>query len=174
MRETNITPTAVERFFPEDEIIVSKTDLKGHITYANQTFLKIAGYTEEEVLGKPHNIIRHPDMPRCVFKLLWDMLASRQEIFAYVKNMARNGDYYWVFAHVTPTFDDRSQVIGYHSNRRVPERSQVQLFDGLYRQLLQEEGRHSDWRAGMEAAERLLLQTVESKGMRYEEFIFSV
>jgi hypothetical protein len=88
--------------------------------------------------------------------------------------MAKNGDYYWVFAHVTPTFDDRNQVIGYHSNQRVPDRPQVQLFDGLCRQLLQEEGRHGDWRAGMEAAERVLLQTVESKGMRYEEFIFSV
>jgi len=174
MRETYMTPTGVERFFPEDEIIVSKTDLKGHITYANQTFLKIAGYSEDEVLGQPHNIIRHPDMPRCVFKLLWDTLAARQEIFAYVKNMSKNGDHYWVFAHVTPTFDDHNQVIGYHSNRRVPDRHQVDLFDGLYRQLLQEEKRHGDWRAGMDAAESMLLQTVESKGMRYEEFIFSV
>jgi PAS domain S-box-containing protein len=85
MRESSITPTGVECFFPEDEIIVSKTDLKGLITYANHTFLSIAGYTEEEVLGQPHNIIRHPDMPRCVFKLLWDTLKLRREIFAYVK-----------------------------------------------------------------------------------------
>lgn len=174
MRETTITPTGVERFFPEDEIIVSKTDLKGHITYANQTFLNVAGYTEEEILGKPHNIVRHPDMPRCVFKLLWDTITARQEIFAYVKNMAKNGDHYWVFAHVTPTFGEHDRVIGYHSNRRVPERRQVELFDGIYSQLLAEERRHADWRTGMDAAQKMLLRMVEEKGMQYEEFVFSV
>ncbi|HTW22053.1 MAG TPA: PAS domain-containing protein [Candidatus Baltobacteraceae bacterium] len=174
MREPSIVPTTVERFFPEDEIIVSKTDLKGHITYANETFLKIAGYTEAEVLGKAHSIIRHPDMPRCVFKLLWDTLGARSEIFAYVKNMAKSGDFYWVFAHVTPTFDDAGRVIGYHSSRRVPERAQVELFTNVYAQLVQEEKRHADWRSGMEAAGKMLLDMIASKGMKYDEFIFSV
>ena len=174
MREPSVVPTQVERFFPEDEIIVSKTDLKGHITYANDTFLTIAGFTEEELLGKPHSIIRHPDMPRCVFKLLWDVIQSRREIFAYVENMAKNGDYYWVFAHVTPTLDDSGRIIGYHSNRRVPERSQVELFTQVYRQLLDEERRHPDWRSGMEAAGKMLVDMIAAKGMEYEEFVFSV
>lgn len=174
MREPSIKPTGVERFFGEDELIVSKTDLKGHITYANETFLTIAGYTEDEILGQPHNIIRHPDMPRCVFKLLWDTLKARQEIFAYVKNMAGNGDHYWVFAHVTPTFDEQGRVIGYHSSRRVPERQQIDLFTEIYRQLLHEEKRHSDWRVGMESAGRMLVSMVAAKGMEYEEFVFSV
>jgi PAS domain S-box-containing protein len=174
MRETEIIPTQVERFFPEDEIIVSKTDVKGHITYANQTFLKIAGYTEAEVLGKAHNIIRHPDMPRCVFKLLWDTLRMRQEIFAYVKNMSKNGDHYWVFAHVTPTFDANEQVIGYHSSRRVPERKQVDLFTDIYRQLLEEERRFPDWRQGMESSMQMMVNLLASKQMDYEEFVFSV
>ena len=174
MREPTVQPTDRERFFPEDEIIVSKTDLKGHITYANETFLTVALYTEEEVLGKPHNIIRNPDMPRCVFKLLWDTLEMRKEIFVYVRNMAKNGDYYWVFAHVTPTFDGNGSVIGYHSNRRVPDRKQVELFTDIYRQLLAEERRHSDWRTGMEAAGKMLEQMVSTHKMNYEEFIFSV
>lgn len=174
MRETDVIPTQVERFFPEDEIIVSKTDLKGHITYANQTFLKIAGFTEAEILGQPHNIIRHPDMPRCVFKLLWDTLKMREEIFAYVKNMSKNGDHYWVFAHVTPTFDAHEQVIGYHSSRRVPERKQVDLFTDVYRQLLEEERRYPDWRQGMESATQMMLNLIASKHMEYEEFVFSV
>jgi PAS domain S-box-containing protein len=173
MREPTVAPTGVERFFSEDEIIVSKTDLKGHITYANETFLTIAGYTEEEVLGQPHSIIRHPDMPRCVFKLLWDTIQSGEEIFAYVKNMAKNGDHYWVFAHVTPTFDEHHRIIGYHSNRRVPERHEVDMFSEIYRQLLQEERSHSDWRAGMEAATRMLTRMIEAKGMHYDEFVFS-
>ena len=75
--------------------------------------------------GQAHNIIRHPDMPRCVFDLLWKTIAGGEEIFAYVKNMAKNGDHYWVFAHVTPTFDAGGRIMGYHSNRRVPERGAV-------------------------------------------------
>jgi PAS domain S-box-containing protein len=174
MREPTVTPTNVERFFPEDDIIVSKTDLRGHITYANETFLTIAGYTEEEVLGQPHSIIRHPDMPRCVFKLLWDTVKERKEIFAYVKNMTKHGDYYWVFAHVTPTFGANEQVTGYHSNRRVPDRQQVDLFTDIYRQLLAEERRHPDWRVGMEAAGKKLAEMIAAKKMEYEEFVFSV
>jgi PAS domain S-box-containing protein len=174
MRQYSVRPTNTERFFPEDEIIVSKTDLKGHILYANHTFLYVSGYSEQELLGQPHNIIRHPDMPQCVFKLLWDTLEAGREIFAYVKNMSKNGDYYWVFAHVTPTFDQHDRVTGYHSNRRVPDRKQVEIFGDLYRQLLREEQSHSDWRAGMEAAGNMLMSTITGKGMSYDEFIFSV
>ena len=174
MRDGTIQPTGQERFFPEDEIIVSKTDLKGRITYVNQTFITVSDYTEEELLGQPHSIIRHPDMPRCVFKLLWDTLRAEQEIFAFVKNMAKNGDHYWVLAHVTPTLDIKRTVTGYHSNRRVPDRKHVQLFDGIYGELLAEERRHSDWRNGMESAGRLLEKMIAGKNMEYEEFVFSV
>ena len=110
--------TGVERTFGDDEIIVSKTDTKGRITYANRVFQQVAGYTEDELLGKAHSIVRHPDMPRCVFKFLWDTIGAGNEVFAYVLNKAKNGDHYWVFAHVTPTFDDHGRIISYHSNRR--------------------------------------------------------
>jgi hypothetical protein len=125
-------------------------------------------------LGQAHSIIRHPDMPRCVFKLLWDTLQSGQEIFAYVKNMSRNGDHYWVFAHVTPTFNQHGQVVAYHSNRRVPDRPQVELFTGLYQQLLSEEQKHADWRAGMDAATRMLTSTLADKNVTYEQLVLSV
>jgi len=169
----HVQPTNHEITFAESEIIVSKTDVRGIIMYANLTFLKVSGYTESEVLGKPHNIIRHPRMPRCVFKLLWDTIASGSEIFAYVKNMAKSGDYYWVFAHVTPTFDSGGRIVGYHSSRRSPERRQVELFEGLYARLLAEEKRHSDWRQGMAAATGMLLAAVDEKKMDYAEFVFS-
>lgn len=174
MKQPSVRPTQVERFFHDEDIIVSKTDLKGHITYVNETFMTVASYTEEELLGQPHSIIRHPDMPRCVFKLLWDTIESGKEIFAYVKNMAKNGDYYWVFAHVTPTFDAAGRITGYHSNRRVPERHQVQLFSDVYAKLLQEERRHADWRAGMNAATVMLTGILSERGVDYERFIFSV
>ena len=110
------SPTRKEVFFPDSEIIVSKTDLKGRITYANQTFCHVAGYDEAELLGQQHSIVRHPDMPRAVFKLLWDTLGEGKEIFAYVKNMTKHGDYYWVFAHVTPSYDGAGKLVGYHSS----------------------------------------------------------
>jgi PAS domain S-box-containing protein len=174
VKEPTIRPTGVERTFREDEIIVSKTDLKGIITYANRTFLEVALYTEEEVLGQPHSIVRHPDMPRCVFKLLWDTILAGEEIFAYVKNMAKNGDHYWVFAHVTPTFNSAKEITGFHSNRRKPKLRQIQIVDGLYRKLKQEEERHSDWKRGMAAATELLLQSATAKKMEYDEFVFSI
>jgi PAS domain S-box-containing protein len=174
VKESTIQPTRVERTFREDEIIVSKTDLKGIITYANRTFLEVALYSEVEVLGQPHSIIRHPDMPRCVFKLLWDTILGGDEIFAYVKNMAKNGDFYWVFAHVTPTFNNRKEITGFHSNRRKPDHRQVQIADGLYRKLKQKEDSHADWKKGMAAATELLLQTVAAKGMEYDQFVFSI
>ena len=168
------TPTGREILWGEEEIIVSKTDLKGIILYANQTFLRIARYEESEVLGQPHNLIRHPDMPKCVFKLLWDTLEAGDEIFAYVKNMAKDGDHYWVFAHVTPTYGANGRIVGYHSNRRCPERKQVELFEGIYAKLLAEEKRHADWREGMASAGRMLQSMVAERQMDYPEFIFSV
>lgn len=167
--------TGVERTFEDDDIIVSKTDLKGRITYANQVFLNVAGYTEKEVFGQPHSIIRHPAMPRCVFKLLWDTIAAGDEIFAYVINRAKNGDHYWVYAHVTPSFGPDGKIIGYHSNRRVPDR---QIVDDhivpLYRTLREEEARHKSRKDGMLAAEQMVLDFLAEKGVAYDEFIATV
>lgn len=171
---TRPVPTDREAFFGLDEIIVSKTNTKGIITYANRVFMKISGYAEEELLGKPHNCIRHPDMPRCVFKLLWDTISAGSEIFAYVKNLCKNGDYYWVHAHVTPTYDSLGKIIGYHSNRRVPGRKAVSYIEDLYRELRSIESRHSNWREGMAAAGEVLNQKLKQAGVEYDEFIFSL
>lgn len=171
---TKVKPTYKERFFGENEIIVSKTDINGKITYVNHVFLDIAGYTEIEVMGMPHSMIRHPDMPRCVFKLLWETIQTGSEIFAYVMNMAKEGDHYWVFAHVTPTFDSNGQIIGFHSNRRVPNRESVETMQSFYKLLRAEEERHPDPRQGLESSYRMLQQTMADKGVAYEEFIFSV
>ena len=174
MARPRVQPAGVEQYFDESEIIVSKTDQRGIITYANEVFLRVAGYTEEEILGKPHNMIRHPDMPRCVFKLLWDTIASGNEIFAYVVNLAKNGDHYWVYAHVTPTFDSSGEIVGYHSNRRVPERAAVNAVAGVYSLLLEEEKKHDDPRRAIEASTQLLLDTLASKGVTYPEFVWSL
>lgn len=178
MTETHsktIRPTGVERFFREDEVIVSKTDLKGRITYVNRVFMTLAGYGEAELLGAPHSLIRHPDMPRSVFKLLWDTLGQGREIFAYVVNMSRNGDHYWVLAHVTPSFDKNGKVVGYHSNRRVPDRSVVNsTIIPLYKQILAEEARSANAKEGMNNGFEMLQNVIREKGMKYEELIFAL
>jgi PAS domain S-box-containing protein len=174
MSAVAIAPTGMERRFEEDEIIVSKTDLKGRITYANQVFLRVAGYSEKEVLGQPHNLIRHPDMPRCVFKLLWDTLEAKREIFAYVLSMAKTGDHYWVFAHVTPTYDARRNVVGYHSNRRLPQSASVAAITPVYRMLLEEEKKYHSKQEGMQASGALLAKVLQEKGLGYDEFVFAI
>ncbi len=166
--------TGVERTFGTDEIIVSKTDTRGRIIYANDVFQRVADYTERQLLGQPHNIIRHPDMPRCVFKLLWDTIAAGKEIFAYVKNLARNGDHYWVLAHVTPTFDAAGTIVSYHSSRRCPRRDAVAKAEELYRELLAIESSHADRMAGMDAAFRAMTGKLQAAGVPYDEFVFSL
>lgn len=164
-----------EVFFSDHEIIVSKTDLKGRITYANTTFCRIAGYTEAEVLGQAHSIVRHPDMPRAVFKVLWDTIAAGREIFAYVKNRTKTGDYYWVFAHVTPSFGANGQIQSYHSNRRVPKRTAVeQVIAPLYATILAEEARHKNGKQALAAGVDCLTTTLEGKGISYDEFVLTI
>lgn len=171
---THIVPSGIERSFGEDEIIVSKTDLQGKITYANDVFLRVSGYEEEELLGAPHSIIRHPEMPRAVFKLLWDVLGTGHEIFAYVNNMARDGANYWVLAHVTPSYDAEGKIVGYHSNRRVPEPAKVAKIKPIYAALLDAEKRHADRRDGLVASVALLEGTLAQIGKTYEEFVWTL
>ena len=174
MSKITIAPTGRERSFGEDEIIVSKTDGTGRITYANSVFLKVALYEEHEVLGQPHSIVRHPDMPRCVFKLLWDTVQDGREIFAYVKNMAKNGDFYWVFAHVTPSFAGGDSIVGFHSNRRVPDADKIDMVRPLYRTLCDIEESHADRKAGLEASTAALMATLQEKGVEYDEFVLTL
>jgi PAS domain S-box-containing protein len=166
--------TGRERTFPEDEIIVSKTDPQGRLTYVNDVFLDVSGYVEPEVIGKPHNVIRHPEMPRCVFKLLWERIQAGQEVFAYVNNRAKNGDHYWVFAHVTPNFGPGGEITGFHSNRRAPRREAIEILKPIYAKLCAEENRHSDRKAGTEAAYRSLMDTVAVQGKSYDQFILEI
>jgi PAS domain S-box-containing protein len=163
------TPKDVERLVPEDMFIVSKTDPRGVITYANEVFIEVSGYTEEELIGKPHNIIRHPDMPRTAFKLLWDTIKSGREFWGYVKNMAKDGSYYWVFAHVTPTFDSSGNIVGYQSDRRpVMNRELLKnVIEPLYAKI-----RSAEAVGGIPAGMEVLKSALGDKD--YEEFIFTV
>lgn len=165
-------PTGVERSFGPDEVIVSKTDLQGRLTYANDVFCRMAAMAEGDLLGQPHNVIRHPEMPRAVFRLLWDEIRAGREIFAYVVNLAADGAHYWVLAHVTPSTDLTGQVVGYHSNRRRPAPAAVREVQALYRRLLDEERRHPSGPAAAEAGLALLDEHVRSLGTSYDELVW--
>ncbi|MEP2704646.1 MAG: PAS domain-containing protein [Roseibium sp.] len=167
--------SGVEQFFDENELIVSKTDLKGRLTYCNDVFLRIAGYTEKECLGQPHNLIRHPNMPRCIFGLLWESIQDGSEIFAYVQNRCKNGDHYWVQAHVTPSRDKSGSIVGYHSNRRVPDRTILEnTIIPLYANLLAEERKFQDRKGGLQASKDMVTNLLAEHGMPYDEYVASL
>jgi PAS domain S-box-containing protein len=157
----------------EDDFIVSKTDLKGRITYGNRIFIEFSGYTEKELLGTQHNIIRHPDMPRAVFKLLWDTIQNKRECNAYVKNMAKDGSFYWVFTNVTPNFDRDGNVIGYFSVRRKPKASGVKTATGLYQAMLAAEQR-AGAKDAIATSTRILTDLLAEKGLSYDELVLAI
>jgi len=169
-----VAPTNVEKVLRDDDFIVSKTDTKGLITYCNEIFLEFAKYSNTELLGQNHNIIRHPDMPRVVFKLLWDTIQSGKEINAYVKNMASDGSYYWVFANITPVLNENGKIIGYYSVRRKPNKTIIdRIIIPLYQKLLAEEKKNS-YGNQMAASGKILNDLLNEKGMAYEELILSL
>jgi PAS domain S-box-containing protein len=166
-------PNSKERLMRDDDFIISKTDLKGRITYCNRVFIEFSGYTEQELLGAQHNIIRHPDMPRGVFKFLWDTLEAKKECFAYVKNMSLDGGFYWVMANVTPNLDENGTVEGYFSVRRKPNRGAVSAMSDVYRLMLDEE-RRAGPKEACAASLSLLGSVLGQKGVSYEKFILSL
>jgi PAS domain S-box-containing protein len=164
--------TGQERTFGEDELIVSKTDPRGKIIYANDLFERLAGYPPGGMIGLPHSAVRHPAMPRGVFKLLWQTIKGGGEVFAFVINLAVNGDHYWVFAHITPTFDLGGNIIGFHSNRRSPNRAALPAVTALYRELSAEEARHADPATAATAGFRHLEAWLSARGLAYPELMF--
>lgn len=169
----SVAPSGNERRLDEAEMIVSKTDLQGRITYANESFCRVGLYDEVDLIGQPHSIVRHPDMPRCVFHLLWQHIRAGKEIFAYLKNLAKNGDHYWVLATFEPRFDVAGEPIGVHSCQRVPDASAIAVVEPLYRKLRDEESRHADPQKAMESGAAMLARFLQAKNMDYEEFVLT-
>jgi aerotaxis receptor len=127
-----------EEYKFEQGLIVSSTDLKGIITYANRKFCEIAGYSRDELIGKNHNIVRHPDMPKAAFQELWDTIRSGKEWTGVVKNLRKDGKYYWVYSHITPIERD-GEIIGYTAARRPASQTEINEVIPLYKDLLEKE-----------------------------------
>jgi len=169
MKKPSVTPTQNEVVLKEEDFIISKTDLKSKILYGNKIFINISGYSEEELLGKPHNILRHPDMPRCAFKILYDHIQNGKEWFGYVKNLRKDGGYYWVFANISPTYDSNGNMIGYYSVRRKPRDGFKSIVEPLYQQLLNIESAEG-MNASLEAVEELL----NKYSMKFNELMLKI
>jgi len=121
-------------------LIVSSTDLKGIITYANRKFCNIAGYTKEELIGKNHNIVRHPDMPKAAFQEVWDTISEGKDWTGIVKNLRKDGRYYWVYSHISPIFSN-GVITGYTAARRPASESEISEIIPVYRDLIEKESR---------------------------------
>jgi len=171
--KSTVTPIDHEVELSDNEFIVSKTDTKGIITYVNRTFMSIAGFSEPELLAIQHNIIRHPDMPRGVFKFLWDTLASGNEFFGYVKNLCKDGSFYWVFANVTPDYDPKGQLRGYYSVRRKPTKRAISIIEPIYQQMLQIEQKSST-KDAMNQSIAFLTATLEAQQLEYQHFVLGL
>jgi PAS domain S-box-containing protein len=159
----------MQKEMAENDFIVYKTDLTGKITYCNKIFMKMAEYSEDELLGKPHSIIRHPDMPKAVFKFLWDTIPTKQEVFAFVVNKTKNDNYYWVFTNVTASVDKNGKIIGYYSVRRKPNPKALEVIIPLYKEMIRVEKSE-----GVAASFKVLTDILQEKGIGYDELIISL
>jgi PAS domain S-box-containing protein len=171
--KNKIQPTKNELVMRNNDFIVSKTDTKGRITYANKIFVEFSGYTQDELINKQHNIVRHPDMPRSVYQLLWKTIQSGQEFNGYVKNMCKDGSFYWVFANVTPSYDHNKNIIGFYSVRRKPDKEAIAKIEPLYREMLEVEKQSGPANA-IEASTALLMERLQDAGGSYEQFALSL
>ncbi|WP_373004177.1 PAS domain-containing protein [Sulfurimonas sp.] len=157
---TKPTPLDIEIELDPKRYIVSETDAKGKITYCNDYFMEVSGYNEEELIGAPHNIVRHPDMPKVVFKLLWETISAGKNINAVVKNLAKDGRYYWIFTEFEIRKDtDTGKVIGYHASRKTISKHVIEIMADLYAELLEIEKKD-----GVEASQEYLVNFLKSKG----------
>lgn len=169
-----ITPNNTERRLSAEDFIVSKTDTAGRITYANRIFMEIAGYPEHELLGVQHNIIRHPEMPRGVFRFMWNTLKAGEEFFGFAKNLCADGGFYWVFANITPDYDKEGKLQGYFSVRRNPPRSALDVLIPVYKEMLAIEKRSSVKEAPDKSLEYLMDVVKQTGAKSYESLALSL
>lgn len=168
-RKPKITPpTPVDReiMLDKDDVLISITDKRGVIEYCNEAFVESSGYEEHELVGAGHNIVRHPDMPRVIFKMMWERIQNKENIIAVVKNLAKTGRYYWVITDFIVKEDSKGNVSGYKGIRKPAPRKAIEEMVPLYKKLVEIEKE-----SGMEASEKFLNGFFESKDTNYNDYI---
>lgn len=169
----NQVPIDVEMVLDPDVLIVSKTDPNSLITYANPEFCCYSGYREQELLGKPQNIVRHPDMPRAIFDLMWSHLRQEQEFFGYIKNRCKDGGFYWTFASVAPVYENGRHT-GYISARRCPSRHALAVLEPIYTLMRSIEHQHTVKEEQIAQSSAELWCAINKEYSSYAEFILSL
>ena len=132
------TPVNQEMFF-DGRSLISETDTKGIITYVNRKFVEMSGYIKEEAIGQPHSLLRHPDMPRIAFEQMWKVIQAGKIWEGYVKNLRKDGKFYWVVVNIVPKLDENGEIVGYIASRKVPDPVQLKLAQNDYKKLLEAE-----------------------------------
>ena len=160
------TPSDRELEWDKTKQLLSKTDAKGNILYANEAFIDVCGYDDFELMDKNHNLLRHPDMPKVIFKLLWENLARNRECSMIVKNMSKTGRYYWVYNDITSTTDNDDNVFFTGKQKAVPADVIAQHVEVLYRKLLQVEKA-----SGTQSSENYLIGFLEERNKSYVQYI---
>lgn len=170
MKSNRITPTEVEHHLKADEYIISTANPKGRITSVNDVLVDYSGYSREELMNAQHNIIRHPDMPRSVFWLMWETLREGDDFYGYIKNLRKDGGFYWVFTHVLPVHDSEGDVVGYRSVRSAPRPGSVTAVDALYAQIRAAEAAVSA-KESIPAGLTFLSRYLGDHGLSYEQWV---
>ena len=152
--------------FSQKKFIVSKTDKEGKILFVNKNFCEVSGYTEAELLGETHSVLRHPDMPKAIFYLIWKSLLAGVEVSAIIKNLTKSGQYYWVIADFSVKRDAKGEIDSFSSLRRVAPSYVSEAIEPLYQEMLVAERK-----GGVEASLRCLENFLAQKEMSYEEFL---
>ena len=166
-RITRPTPSDREVDWNKTKVLLSKTDTKGTILYANEAFIDVSGYDEFELIGQPHNVIRHPDMPKVIFKFLWDSIKSNKNIHAIIKNMSKTGRFYWVITDFKIIADGDGEIVGYFGTRKsVPDEIIKKFIEPLYKKLL-----HIEEASGIGASEDYLIGFLEERKKTYMEYV---
>lgn len=160
-------PIDKEVAWDKTKTIMSKTDLYGTIEYANEVFVDVCGYEDYELMAQPHNIVRHPDMPKVVFKVLWENIQKGNQFHGIVKNLAKSGRYYWVITNFEYSRDENGNIVNYIARRKaVPQDVITKHIEPLYKKLLQIEQV-----SGLDASEKYLIGFLEEEGLSYVELI---
>jgi len=160
------TPINEEIIIPDDQVLISITNPKGIITEVNDIFAQVSGYSKDELVGTSHNVIRHPDMPKTMFKIVWDRIIDKENVMAVVKNLAKDGKYYWVVTDFVTKVDENRNIINYTAYRRPVHDKVKQAVIPLYKALCAIEDV-----AGMEAAEKFLIDYFEERNTNYDEMV---
>ncbi len=167
-RKKRPLPTNKEIILDPKKVIISKTDKKGVIQYANNYFVEISGYSEAELLYKPHNIIRHPDMPKVVFKILWEKLHKGENIYAVIKNLTKKGDFYWVVTKFETNYNENGNIVSHTARRKkVPEKVK-QIANSIYKTIVSIE------KIDTKLAEKSFYETLEKYNLTYDDFFLEL